>query len=456
MSDVGFIGRASKFAATAFFFIALLTASTASAEEVAFTCNYELGSDTEATRKKVGSVTVAIDADAKIARIDFGKGWFRDMTLAVDGTDVKETGPPVSGDELGFFYFDLAAHSGGFSGGTDTHEFFDECVRTKVEKRAEIAPPPPDVPQAAPPTWPASPPTAKAPAKAEAPRSDSDAAKSAPASAEPLPAPTEPPAAAASPPVEVPQEATAPTSESNVAKIAPVIPSAEVAAPPPPVAPAQAQIAPKAAQSMPPPAPAPSPEPATPKAASEALAPLASPPVFSPAPASPPSLAPAPVAAEPAPSPPVPTPAPTTPTSPPASAPAERPPAQAAVEACNEALATEAQNVKVNFANFSTDIALNSRGGLKRIAALAKTCPGVTIEVAGHSDNFGDARINKDLSQRRASAVVQFLIREGVPPSSLNAVGYGQEQPIAPNTTAEGRRLNRRVEFHISPPRTPG
>ena len=106
-------------------------AHAASAQEVDFTCDYQLGTEVDAQRRKIGSVAIAIDVKAKTARIDFGKGWFKTITLQVDGTDVKETAPPISGEELGFFYFDLSENSGGFSGGAGEHEFFDACVQNK-------------------------------------------------------------------------------------------------------------------------------------------------------------------------------------------------------------------------------------------------------------------------------------------------------------------------------------
>jgi OOP family OmpA-OmpF porin len=74
----------------------------------------------------------------------------------------------------------------------------------------------------------------------------------------------------------------------------------------------------------------------------------------------------------------------------------------------------------------------------------------VAVEVSGHTDNFGSPADNKRLSQLRADAVVGFLLRQGAAASSLKAVGYGEEQPVATNATIEGRRLNRRVEFRVS------
>lgn len=72
------------------------------------------------------------------------------------------------------------------------------------------------------------------------------------------------------------------------------------------------------------------------------------------------------------------------------------------------------------------------------------------IEVQGHTDNTGKAESNKTLSDKRAHAVMDYMIKKGVPAERMTAVGYGQEQPIADNNTKAGRAKNRRVEFKIS------
>jgi outer membrane protein OmpA-like peptidoglycan-associated protein len=71
------------------------------------------------------------------------------------------------------------------------------------------------------------------------------------------------------------------------------------------------------------------------------------------------------------------------------------------------------------------------------------------VRVEGHTDNVGNAGYNKDLSARRATSVVRYLIVKGVDPSRLIPAGYGFEQPIASNATALGRAKNRRVVFTI-------
>ena len=71
------------------------------------------------------------------------------------------------------------------------------------------------------------------------------------------------------------------------------------------------------------------------------------------------------------------------------------------------------------------------------------------LRVEGHTDNAGAAALNKKLSQSRADSVVAWLTKRGIAKERLVATGFGMERPIADNKTAEGRRDNRRVEFHI-------
>jgi outer membrane protein OmpA-like peptidoglycan-associated protein len=70
----------------------------------------------------------------------------------------------------------------------------------------------------------------------------------------------------------------------------------------------------------------------------------------------------------------------------------------------------------------------------------------VRIEISGHTDNVGNAKTNKTLSEKRAAACRDYLISKGVEASRVKAVGYGDEKPIAPNDTEAGRQQNRRIE----------
>ncbi|MBW4934747.1 OmpA family protein [Marinobacter sp. F4206] len=106
--------------------------------------------------------------------------------------------------------------------------------------------------------------------------------------------------------------------------------------------------------------------------------------------------------------------------------------------------------VDVQFANNSSVINNAYDEDLRRVADFLKENPRTFVEVAGHTDSVGDADYNQFLSLRRAEAVAARLVDSlGVDPSRVKASGYGEEQPIARNDTAEGRAANRRVEALI-------
>ena len=72
--------------------------------------------------------------------------------------------------------------------------------------------------------------------------------------------------------------------------------------------------------------------------------------------------------------------------------------------------------------------------------------PALKVDVSGHTDSTGSDGYNQGLSERRANAVKQYLIRKGVEPGRLNTYAYGESKPVATNDTAEGRAQNRRAE----------
>jgi outer membrane protein OmpA-like peptidoglycan-associated protein len=90
-----------------------------------------------------------------------------------------------------------------------------------------------------------------------------------------------------------------------------------------------------------------------------------------------------------------------------------------------------------------------SQEQLKNIAEILKAYPRVTVKIGGYTDNTGDPQANLRLSQQRAEAVMAGLVNLGVDASHLKAEGYGQEHPIADNSTAEGRAKNRRIDIRV-------
>lgn len=102
------------------------------------------------------------------------------------------------------------------------------------------------------------------------------------------------------------------------------------------------------------------------------------------------------------------------------------------------------------FATGSAELRPESTPTLEDIADALRRDPSLRLRIEGHTDNVGDAAANQRLSEQRAQAVVNYLVqRKGVNVSRLEAVGLGQERPVADNGTPEGRQTNRRVELVV-------
>jgi len=86
---------------------------------------------------------------------------------------------------------------------------------------------------------------------------------------------------------------------------------------------------------------------------------------------------------------------------------------------------------------------------LDRLVGILNDNPQMRIEISGHTDNTGSPQLNLKLSEDRAKAVVEYLVKKGIERTRLEYKGFGPQQPIADNTTADGRTKNRRVEFKI-------
>jgi outer membrane protein OmpA-like peptidoglycan-associated protein len=91
-----------------------------------------------------------------------------------------------------------------------------------------------------------------------------------------------------------------------------------------------------------------------------------------------------------------------------------------------------------------------SQRQLNNIAALLTSCPSVRVTIAGYTDNVGAAEPNLRLSRNRAESVVAQLVRKGVSADRLTAKGYGEEYPIADNSSEEGRLQNRHVAMRVT------
>jgi outer membrane protein OmpA-like peptidoglycan-associated protein len=119
-------------------------------------------------------------------------------------------------------------------------------------------------------------------------------------------------------------------------------------------------------------------------------------------------------------------------------------------EVCGPAKPKEVVVLKgVNFAFNSADLTPKSKGILDQWVAKIKADKTMRVEVAGHTDSIGSDAYNQKLSERRAKAVVDYFVAQGIAADRLKAVGYGKKKPIASNATDEGRAQNRRVELQI-------
>ena len=101
------------------------------------------------------------------------------------------------------------------------------------------------------------------------------------------------------------------------------------------------------------------------------------------------------------------------------------------------------------FASLSYELEKQSFVELKKVQELIEINPHIKIEISGHTDNVGSEKDNMDLSQRRAKAVFDYLVAQGVQVKNLTYKGYGETAPIADNETEEGRSQNRRTELKV-------
>jgi OOP family OmpA-OmpF porin len=126
-------------------------------------------------------------------------------------------------------------------------------------------------------------------------------------------------------------------------------------------------------------------------------------------------------------------------------------PAAAPVDAtvCQQLFADLLSKGRIRFESGKADIAADSAGLLDRLVETALRCPNATIEIAGHTDGDGEENANQALSERRAQAVTDYLVRAGLPANRFTPVGYGSTQPVTGNDTEEGKAQNRRIDFVV-------
>jgi outer membrane protein OmpA-like peptidoglycan-associated protein len=109
--------------------------------------------------------------------------------------------------------------------------------------------------------------------------------------------------------------------------------------------------------------------------------------------------------------------------------------------------ATGCWTLKNLFASGKSLIQSSAHPQLQQVVSIMKENPPLRIEIQGHTDNVGSSSLNQRLSEKRALAVMRYLVKQGIDLDRMQSVGYGPNHPIASNDTAKGRKLNRRVEL---------
>jgi outer membrane protein OmpA-like peptidoglycan-associated protein len=103
----------------------------------------------------------------------------------------------------------------------------------------------------------------------------------------------------------------------------------------------------------------------------------------------------------------------------------------------------------LNFETGSTQLTPESGATVNTLVAVLKAYPAVSVALEGHTDSTGDPAANKKLSLDRAGAVKALMVTGGIDEGRISSAGYGQDNPVAPNDTEEGRAKNRRLELVV-------
>ena len=109
-----------------------------------------------------------------------------------------------------------------------------------------------------------------------------------------------------------------------------------------------------------------------------------------------------------------------------------------------------AQQVEVHFGHGRALLDTAGKALIDRLIGALNICPEAKLSVSGHTDTSGRARRNLALSKRRARAVASYMIQKGIDAGRLDAIGYGDKRPVAPNNTRANMARNRRIEVAIT------
>lgn len=118
-------------------------------------------------------------------------------------------------------------------------------------------------------------------------------------------------------------------------------------------------------------------------------------------------------------------------------------------KACEGRFEILSRTGNIYFSSGSARLQKASAPLLNSLADIIERCPGLNIEVGGHTDSDGGNAQNERLSRARAASVVDYLLATGLNPGTLESKGYGESFPIATNDTHEGKSKNRRIEFKV-------
>ena len=116
---------------------------------------------------------------------------------------------------------------------------------------------------------------------------------------------------------------------------------------------------------------------------------------------------------------------------------------------CQQLFSDLLGKAKIRFETGRASIDPDSAGLLDRLIETALRCPTANIEIVGHTDADGEDGFNQALSEKRAQAVADYLVKAGLPAERFKAIGYGSSQPVAANGTDEGKAQNRRIDFLV-------
>ncbi|MEX0317072.1 MAG: OmpA family protein [Ruegeria sp.] len=116
-------------------------------------------------------------------------------------------------------------------------------------------------------------------------------------------------------------------------------------------------------------------------------------------------------------------------------------------EACEGRMEILSRTGNIYFRSGSARLSQDSIPLLTNLHDIVRRCPSLRIEIGGHTDSDGSDAANRALSERRAQAVNDYLVGQGIARERLVTVGYGETRPVTSNDTADGKRRNRRIEF---------